>query len=161
MKLPKPLREGLRSDYIPKSRSPASLVVPYLGPAWGKRALEVLRTDARVLAAVQGIEVSILTRITDVPEGRYHWLYAAFDGKGLGDARMGDDDAELETLPPPTFTITGPYGTFAAIQRGEVTEHRAFLTGRLHVKGNRLKALRHMGSLETVTKALAGIPCET
>ena len=137
------------------------LTVPYLGPGWGRKALEALRTDPRVKEAVQGLEASVLTRIRDAPEGRYHWLYASFDGTGLADGRMGMDDGEADSLPDPTFTIEGSYDTFAAIQRGELTEKRAFFGGKLSVKGNRISALRNMGALEALTRALAEIPCET
>ncbi|MEA3144583.1 MAG: hypothetical protein QOG31_1907 [Thermoplasmata archaeon] len=135
--------------------------MPYLGPGWGKRALAIMRGDPRVQEALRGVKVRLLTRITDAPPGRYGYLWAEFDGTGLADARMGHaDDAALAALEP-TLTLEGTYATFAAIQRGELTERKAFLAGRLKVKGSRIQALRHMGALEAVTAALAEIPCET
>jgi hypothetical protein len=139
-----------------------ALTVPYLGPGWGRKALEVMRTDPRIREAVRGIEVRLLTRIHDAPKGRYGYLYAAFDGTGLSDGRMGHaGDGVLETLPKPTFCIEGPYTAFAAIQRGELSERKALLSGRLHVKGSRLAALRHLGALEAVTEVLSEIACTT
>ncbi|MCA1819482.1 MAG: SCP2 sterol-binding domain-containing protein [Thermoplasmatota archaeon] len=136
--------------------------MPYLGPEWGRKALEALRSDPRVREAVQGISVSVLTRVTGAAGRRYDWLYASFDAGALADASMGHDgDEAFAKLPAATFTITGPYEVFAAIQRGELTEKRAVLSGRLHVRGNRLKAIRYMGPLETVTEVLAEIPCQT
>jgi hypothetical protein len=137
------------------------LAVPYLGPGWGKKALAVMRSDPRVREALQGVKVRLLTRITGAPEGRYDYLWADFDGAGLADGRMGHvGDGVLETLEP-TLTLEGSYAVFAAIQRGELTERKAFMSGRLKVHGSRIQALRHMGALEAVTAALAEIPCET
>lgn len=135
--------------------------MPYLGPGWGRKALEVMRTDPRVREALRGVKVRLLVRILDAPPGRYGYLWAEFDGEGLADGRMGHaGDGVLETLEP-ALTLEGDYATFAAIQRGESTERKAFLAGDLKVKGSRILALRHMGSLETITGALAEIPCET
>jgi hypothetical protein len=138
-----------------------ALTVPYLGPGWGRKALALMRTDPRVQEAVQGVKLRLLTRIRDAPEGRYDYLWADFDGKGLADGRMGNEgDGVLETLAP-TVTLEGSYEVFAAIQRGETTERKAFLSGLLKVHGSRIQALRHLGALEAVTGALAEIPCET
>jgi hypothetical protein len=139
----------------------AALTVPYLGPGWGRKALEVMRTDPRVAEAVDGIALRLLIHIKDPPAGRYQFLYAHFDGKGLADGRMGHDgDGTLETLPSPDLAIEGPYSVFAAVQKGELTERKAILSGQLHVKGSRLLALRYMGALETVTEVLGEIPCQ-
>jgi len=138
------------------------LTVPYLGPGWGRQALERLRTDPRVSDAVQGLSVRVLTKVTDAPTDRYTWLYAAFEDGRIAEARMGHDgDAALAELPPPTFTIEGPYDAFAAVQRGELTERRALLSGRLKLHGSRLTALRFMARLEAVTEVLSEIPCAT
>lgn len=138
------------------------VAVAYLGPEWGKRALRVIRSDPRVQQAVRSLELTVLTVIDDPPKGRYGYFYAAFAGKGLAAGEVGHmDDGKLAALAPPDFTIRGPYEVFAAIQRGEITERIAVLSGRLHVEGSRIAALRHMGALETVTAALAEIPCRT
>jgi len=142
--------------------SSGPLTVPYLGPGWGRLALERLRTDPRVGEAVQGLSVRVLTKVRDAPPGRYAWLYAAFEGGSLAEGRMGHDgDGQLDALPAPTFTIEGPYEAFAAVQRGEVTERRALLSGRLKLHGSRLTALRLMARLEAVTDVLGEIPCAT
>jgi len=57
--------------------------------------------------------------------------------------------------------VSGKYEVFAAMQRGEIGERRALLTGRLHLTGSLVKALRHMNALETVTAALNTIDCVT
>jgi hypothetical protein len=136
--------------------------VQYLSPAWAEKALRLVETDPRIDRALQGLEVSILTIILHPPKGCYGFLYAAFDGDGLKDYRVGVDFASVaKGLPEPTFTVSGEYPVFAAIQRGELTERRALMTGKLHLVGGMVKALRHMRTLEAFTEAMSSIPCKT
>jgi len=135
--------------------------VEYLGPEWGRLAVEALRSDPRVADAVRGLEVSVLTRITDAPPGRLAWLYAAFDGTRLAEARFGTKADEAEALPEPTFGLAGSYATFVALRNGVVSDKRALLTGQLQLRGNRIAALRYMGPLQGVLAVLDSIECET
>ena len=136
--------------------------VQYLSPAWAEQALRLVETDARLDRALQGLEISILTIILHPPKGCYGFLYAAFDDDGLKDYRVGFDFASVaKGLPEPTFTVSGEYPVFAAIQRGELTERRALLTGRLHLTGGMVKALRHMRTLEAFTQVMSSIECKT
>jgi hypothetical protein len=136
--------------------------VQYLSPAWGEKALRLVETDRRIADALGGLEVSLLTIITRPPKGCYGFLYAAFDADGLKDYRVGVDFASVARgLGEPTFTISGDYAVFAAIQRGQLTERKALLTGQLHLTGGMVKALRHMRQLEAITAVLTSIPCAT
>lgn len=134
----------------------------YLSPAWAEKALRLVETDPRIESALGGLEVSLLTIILHPPKGCYGFIYAAFDGDGLKDYRVGVDFASMaKGLPEPTFTISGEYPVFAAIQRGELTERKALLSGRLHLTGGMIKALKHMRQLEAITDVLTSIPCKT
>jgi hypothetical protein len=136
--------------------------VQYLSPAWAEKALRLVETDPRIDRALQGVEVSILSIILHPPKGCYGFLYAAFDADGLKDYRVGFDYASVtKGLAEPTFTVSGEYSVFAAIQRGEITERRALLSGRLHLIGGMVKALRHIRTLETFNEVLCSIPCKT
>lgn len=138
------------------------MTVQYLSPEWAEQALRLVETDARIDRALGGMEVSLLTIITRPPKGCYGFLYAAFDADGLKDYRVGHDFASVARgLGEPTFTISGDYEVFAAVQRGEVTERKALLSGKLHLTGGMLKALRHMRQLEAITSVLTSIPCKT
>jgi putative sterol carrier protein len=108
------------------------LVLRYLSESWAEQALQQVESDERVLAATRGLQLSLLAIILNAPKDAYGFLYVAFD-----------------------------YAVFAAIQRGEITERRAILTGKLHLTGSLVKALRHMRALETVTASLRTIACET
>lgn len=146
-------------------KSPAlhgALTVPYLSEAWAEQALRVIETHDGIRDALRGSEVSLLTIILRPPPGRYGFLYSAFDERGLRDYRVGKDyHSVTEGIDPPTFVVSGPYEVFAAVQRGEMTERRALMSGRLHLTGSWSKALRHMRMLETITGALGEIECKT
>lgn len=138
------------------------LALQYLTEPWAEEALHRVEADDRIREAVKGIDVSMLTIILNAPKGAYGFLYTSFDGDGLRDYRVGRDYASVtQDLPAPTFVVSGDYEVFSAIQRGDISERRALLSGRLHLTGSMIKALRHMRALETITKVLREIPCET
>jgi hypothetical protein len=138
------------------------LAVRYLTEAWASEALKLIETDARVKAALHGIDLSLLTIVLRPPADCYGFLYTAFDAGGLADYRVGHDYHTItKGIRPPTFVVSGEYGVFASIQRKELSERKAILSGKLHLTGPWMKALRHMKALEAITEALTAIPCET
>lgn len=134
----------------------------YLTEEWAEQALARVETDERVLEAVRGLELSLLTIILNAPEGAYGFLYVAFDASGLKEYRVGHDyHTVTRDLATPTFVVSGDYEVFARVQRGEVSQRRAVLSKQLHLTGSFLKAIRHLRALEAVTDALREIECET
>ena len=142
--------------------APGSAPVRYLSEPWAQKVLGLIETDPRIADALDGLEVSILTIILHPPKGCYGFLYASFDADGLADYRTGHDfHAVAKGLPEPTFVLSGDYQVFAALQRRELSEKRAILTGQLHLTGSMVKALRYMRVLEAITEVTSEIPCET
>lgn len=138
------------------------LALRYLSEAWAEEALRRVEQSPEIRKAVKGIDLSLLTIILDPPEEAYGFIYAAFDGEGLTEYRVGKDySAIADGVPAPTFAVSGSYETFSAMQRGELGERRALLTGKLHLTGSMLKALRHMRAMETVSEVLRSIECDT
>lgn len=136
--------------------------VQYLSEPWAQEVLRLIETDARIARALDGLEVSVLTIVLNAPKGCYGFLYAAFDADGLVEYRTGHDfHAVAKGVGEPTFVISGDYQVFAAIQRGELSERRALLTGKLHLTGSMVKALRHLRVLEAITQVTSSIPCRT
>lgn len=134
----------------------------YLSQEWAEEALRLVETDQGIRKALDGLDLSLLTIILNAPKGCYGFLYAAFDEGGLADYRVGHDfHAVGKGLPEPTFVVSGDYKVFAAVQRGELSERRALLSGKLHLTGSMVKALRHMRALEAITAVFAAIPCQT
>ncbi len=59
-----------------------------------------------------------------------------------------------------TFVITGSYGTFRGILKGELNMTIALLKNRLKLKGNKIKALRLMKPLDGVIASLREVTDE-
>ena len=138
------------------------LAVPYLGERWAQAALRIVETDEKLRAALGGARLSLLTIILHPPKDCYGFIYAAFDEAGLADYRVGHDyDEVTRDIDPPTFVVSGRYDIFAAVQRGELTERKALLSGQLHLTGSWARALRHMRALEAMAEALGAIDCKT
>ncbi len=126
---------------------------------WAEEALRRVESDDRVSKALKGIQLSILTIITEGPKDTYGFLYVQFDGTGLSEYRVGHEYAAVaDGIPEPTFVVSGKYNVFQSIQLGELGEKKALLTGKLHLTGSMMKALRHMRAMEAITKVLQEIP---
>lgn len=135
--------------------------VRYLTEPWAQEALKRVETDPRIQDAVSGLRISILTIVLRAPANAYGFLYVAFDEHGLSEYRVGHDYHVVAAgIPKPTFVVSGDYEVFTAVQRGELSEKRALLTGKLHLTGSLIKALRYMNALEAVTEVLREIPVE-
>ncbi len=138
------------------------LALQYLSQEWAEAVLAKIESDPKITAALDGVKISILAIVLGSPEGRYGFLYVAFDGTGLSEYRVGYDyDAVTKGLESPSFVVSGPYEVFASVVRGEISERKALMTGKLHLTGGLLKALRHMGAMEAVTAVLNSVECET
>ena len=137
------------------------LAMRYLSEEWAEAALRLVETDGRVRAALGGVALSLLMVVQNPPKGSYGFIYAAFDRSGLCDYRVGHDPAKaVDGLDSPTFVVRGEYAVFAAVQSGKLSERKALLSGKLHLTGPLIKALKHMRALEAITKVFATIPCE-
>lgn len=66
------------------------------------------------------------------------------------------DSSEKET----TFVITGSYGTFRSILKGEINMTIALLKNRLKLKGSKINALRLMKPLDGVITSLREVTDE-
>jgi putative sterol carrier protein len=60
----------------------------------------------------------------------------------------------------PVFTVTGNYGTFKSILKGEMSMTVALLKGRLKLKGSKMKALQIIKPLDGVILSLKEVTDE-
>lgn len=143
------------------SRLRGALAIRYLTEEWAEKALERIEADEGVAEAVEGLDLSILAIILDRPDGCYGFIFVRFEDGALAEYRVGHDYmAVTHGLGTPTFVVSGRYEVFSQVQKGELTERKAILTGQLHLTGSLWKALRHMSAMEAVTRALNSIECE-
>ncbi len=145
----------------PPARLGHLLAVRYLTEEWAELALERVEADERILAAVKGMDISVLAIILQPPEGCYGFIYVQFRDGGLAEYRVGHDYHAITNDVRPTFVVSGQYDVFAEITRGDITERKALLAGKLHLTGGLFKALKHMRAMEAITHALNDIECQT
>jgi putative sterol carrier protein len=136
-----------------------SLAYRYMTQDWAEEALRRIESDERIKKVLNGVDLSILSIIADGPKGAYGFLYVHYDGQGLAEYRVGHEySAVAGGILEPTFVISGKYEVFLEIQLGKLGEKKAIITGKLHLTGSMMKALRHMRAMETITKVLREIP---
>lgn len=134
----------------------------YLSEQWAEAALERVESDERVGVALAGFDMSILAIILGPPKGCYGFIFVSFEDGVLKEYRVGYDfEAATVGMPKPTFVVSGEYPVFCAINQGELSEKKALISGKLHLTGGMLKALRHMSGIEAITRALNDIECTT
>lgn len=137
----------------------AALAHPYLSAAWARQAIEAVRTDPALQAAMAGHEVSVLVEVDGAPPGRMQALYASFDGKGAADLRVWEDRASIEgVVGKPTLRVSGSYETFVALRQGAIEPRRALVAGHLKLHGGRLRALAHFKPLMQLVATLHAVP---
>ncbi len=61
---------------------------------------------------------------------------------------------------PTSFTLSGPYGVWVSILRGDLAPIPAFLKQKLHVKGNLIKLVSGAGFINRWVDILRTIPTE-
>ncbi len=61
---------------------------------------------------------------------------------------------------PTSFTLSGPYGVWVNILRGDIAPIPAFLKQKLHVKGNLIKLVSGAGFINRWVEILRTIPTE-
>ncbi len=77
--------------------------------------------------------------------------YRVEDGK-IAEAWQGER--------PTTFTLSGPYGVWVDILRGDIAPIPAFLKQKLRVKGNLIKLVSGAGFINRWVEILRAIPTE-
>ncbi len=122
--------------------------VKYLSQEWIDEYNAALAKDDAVHAALRGKSAAIQMVISDSPQGEIRYWLRIADGSastGLGDLT----DAEV--------TIGQSYETSAQVNKGELDGQKAFMQGKVKIKGKMLKMMQLRGPLVQVQAALATI----
>ena len=102
---------------------------------------------------------SLLAIIYHVPpdDSTMNFYLGLQDGKLIDFAvNTGDTFKDNEAV----FTVSGNYGTFKSIIKGEMSMAVALLRGRLKLKGSKMKALQLIKPLDMVIDSLRKITDE-
>lgn len=107
---------------------------------------------------LKNVTTSLLGVVEHIPPGDSTMnFYLNIDhGKLIDFIVSSGDSYEKEA----TFVITGSYGTFRSILKGEINMTIALLKNRLKLKGNKINALRLMKPLDGVITSLREVTDE-
>lgn len=124
----------------------------YLSQSWAEELNAAVGASGAVEAAGAGSVLTVQQVVTGGPDGdvRY-WVRL-----GPGPVTVG-----LGEVPAPDVTITEPYETAVAVNRGELTSEAAFLSGRAQVSGDLAALVEHQATLQGLGAAAAAVRAHT
>jgi len=128
-------------------------MVKFLSGEWNELSKEYILKKLDPEKDLKNVTTSLLAVIEHVPpsDSIMNFYLDLKDGKlidfivNTGDTFKGKE---------PVFTVTGNYGTYKSILKGEMSMAVALLRGRLKLKGSKLKALQIIKPLDGVILSL-------
>jgi putative sterol carrier protein len=128
-------------------------MVKFLSEEWINLSKEYIIKKLDPTKDLKNVTTSLLAVIEHVPpnDNTMNFYLELKDGK-LTDfiVKSGDTSEGKE----PVFTVTGNYGTYKSILKGEMSMAIALLRGRLKLIGSKMKALQIIKPLDGVIVSL-------
>ena len=133
-------------------------MVKFLSDEWINHTKNYMYEKLDPEADLKSVTTSLLAIIEHVPPNDTTMnFYLSLDNGKLTDFTVSTGNSiEKEA----EFAITGNYGTFRSILKGEYNMTVALLKNRLKLKGSKLKALKLMKPLDGVIVALREVTDE-
>lgn len=134
-------------------------MVKFLSEEWINLGKEYILEKLDPIKDLKNVTTSLLAVIEHVPPNdvTMNFYLELEDGK-LTDfiVNTGDISEGKEAV----FTVTGNYGTYKSILKGEMSMAIALLRGRLKLKGSKMKALQIIKPLDGVIISLKEVTDE-
>jgi putative sterol carrier protein len=134
-------------------------MVKFLSEEWNNISKEYILKKLDPEKDLKNVTTSLLAVIEHVPpnDTTMNFYLMLQDGK-LTDfiVNSGDSSEGKEAV----FTVSGNYGTYKSILKGEMSMAVALLRGRLKLKGSKMKALQIIKPLDGVIVSLKEITDE-
>jgi len=134
-------------------------MVKFLSEEWNNISKEYILKKLDPEKDLKNVTTSLLAVIEHVPpnDTTMNFYLMLQDGK-LTDfiVNTGDSSEGKEAV----FTVSGNYGTYKSILKGEMSMAVALLRGRLKLKGSKMKALQIIKPLDGVIVSLKEITDE-
>jgi putative sterol carrier protein len=134
-------------------------MVKFLSDEWNNIGKEYILKKLDPEKDLKNVTTSLLAIIEHVPpnDSTMNFYLVLEDGK-LTDfiVNTGESPEGKETV----FTVSGNYGTYRSILKGEMSMAVALLRGRLKLKGSKMKALQIIKPLDGVIVSLKEITDE-
>lgn len=134
-------------------------MVKFLSEEWNTLSKEYIVKKLDPTKDLKNVTTSLLAIIYHVPpdDSTMNFYLGLQDGKLIDfTVNTGDTFKDNEAV----FTVSGNYGTFKSIIKGEMSMAVALLRGRLKLKGSKMKALQLIKPLDMVIDSLRKITDE-
>jgi putative sterol carrier protein len=133
-------------------------VVKFLSEEWIEFSKKYMLEKLDPTNDLKNVTTSLLAVVEHVPPNdvTMNFYLGLTDGKLTDFVVSSGATSEKEA----TFVITGNYGTFKGILKGEMNMTIALLKNRLRLKGSKIQALKLMKPLDGVIESLRKITDE-
>ncbi len=134
-------------------------MVKFLSKEWNNLSKELILKKLDPEKDLKNLTTSLLAVIENVPPNESTMnFYLELQNGNLTDftVNIGDINEGKEAV----FTITGNYGTYKSILKGEISMAVALLKGRLKLKGSKMQALKLIKPLDGVIVSLKEVTDE-
>lgn len=133
-------------------------MVKFLSDEWLEKCKKYMLENLDPEKDLKNVTTSLLGVVEHIPPDNTTMnFYLNIENGVLTDFVVSKGDTyEKETI----FVITGGYGTFKSILKGELNMTIALLKNRLKLKGSKVKALKLMKPLDGVISSLSEITDE-
>lgn len=134
-------------------------MVKFLSEEWNNISKEYILKKLDPEKDLKNVTTSLLAVIEHVPpnDSTMNFYLVLKDGK-LTDFIVNTGVTIQGT--EPVFTVSGNYGTYKSILKGEMSMAVALLRGRLKLKGSKMKALQIIKPLDGVILSLKEVTDE-
>jgi len=134
-------------------------MVKFLSQEWNNLSKEYILEKLDPEKDLKNMTTSLLAVIEHVPPNDSTMnFYLEIQNGNLTDftVNIGDKYEEKEAV----FTVTGNYGTYKSILKGDMSMAVALLRGRLKLKGSKMQALKLIKPLDGVIVSLKEVTDE-
>jgi putative sterol carrier protein len=133
-------------------------MVKFLSEEWLEQCKKYMHEKLDPEKDLKNVTTSLLGVVEHIPpEDSTMNFYLNIDNGKLTDFTVSSGDSYEKEA---EFVITGSYGTFRGILKGETNMTIALLKNRLKLQGNKIKALRLMKPLDGVIASLREVTDE-
>lgn len=133
-------------------------MVKFLSEEWLEQCKQYMHEKLDPEKDLKNVTTSLLGVVEHIPpEDSTMNFYLNIDNGKLTDFTVSSGDSYEKEA---EFVITGSYGTFRGILKGETNMTIALLKNRLKLRGNKIKALRLMKPLDGVIASLRDVTDE-
>ena len=127
---------------------------PYLTEQW--RAEAQRRFETQITPKdMKKASVHLVLEFRNTPDSQNKYVSVLYKKGELQEFALGTDPA-----PEGTFNIVGNYDIFVQMNKNQLDPKAAVLTGKVKLKGSKIKALQMVGLTKQFMEILSAIPTE-